>query len=143
MEQREIYRLQRENDRYRRDLTQQADQYEDRITELHSVLAELKRKLDKSQHHRTKGTVADIVEVSDDDEIEDDIEEEDEVECTGWDERETDGVGLMTVRSEPKDLQSPIIANDTVFQRTSSEPQNENSNRKQEVSLRYLILTLN
>lgn len=44
MDQSEIYRLQRENDRYRRELSQQAARYEDRITELHGVLAELQRK---------------------------------------------------------------------------------------------------
>lgn len=76
MDQREIYRLQRENDRYRRELTQQASRYEDRITELHGVLEELKRKAADMQMSATSGGISvadatvgmdDLVEVSDSD----------------------------------------------------------------------------
>ena len=71
MDQREIYRLQRENDRYRRELAQQASRYEDRITELHGVLEELKRKT-AGMHNSTSAThttvgVDELVEVSDSD----------------------------------------------------------------------------
>lgn len=75
MDQREIYRLQRENDRYRRELTQQASRYEDRITELHGVLEELKRKAEEMHTSATSAAsvadatvgVDDLVEVSDSD----------------------------------------------------------------------------
>ncbi|BHF63310.1 hypothetical protein SprV_0200630200 [Sparganum proliferum] len=75
-DQHEIYRLQRERDRFRRDLAHQAARYEDRITELHSVLAELKRKLERSNAATAVAAgmaVQDLVEVSDDDE---DVENE-------------------------------------------------------------------
>ncbi len=73
MDQREIYRLQRENDRYRRELSQQASRYEDRITELHGVLAELKRKTAEMQSasgalavgNGARTGVDELVEVSD------------------------------------------------------------------------------
>ncbi|VDD82467.1 unnamed protein product [Mesocestoides corti] len=70
MDQREIYRLQRENDRYRRELSQQASRYEERITELHGVLAELKRKAAEIQAptsigNGTVGVVDDLAEFTD------------------------------------------------------------------------------
>ncbi|CDS42011.1 conserved hypothetical protein [Echinococcus multilocularis] len=70
-DQREIYRLQRENDRCRRELAHQASRYEDRITELHGVLEELKRKASEMQNSNSTNNatfdVNDLVEVSDSD----------------------------------------------------------------------------
>ncbi|VDN09643.1 unnamed protein product [Dibothriocephalus latus] len=76
-DQHEIYRLQRERDRFRRELAHQAARYEDRITELHSVLAELKRKMERPNAVVDVGmAVQDLVEVSDDDDV-GDVDHED------------------------------------------------------------------
>ncbi|CAH8512735.1 unnamed protein product [Heterobilharzia americana] len=46
---REIQRLQKEKEQLRTELTNQVSRYEDRLTELHSVIAELRRRLEHSE----------------------------------------------------------------------------------------------
>ncbi|CAH8528104.1 unnamed protein product [Schistosoma bovis] len=49
MNYREVQRLQREKEQLRNELTNQVSRYEDRLTELHSVIAELRRRLEHSE----------------------------------------------------------------------------------------------
>ncbi|CAI2727582.1 unnamed protein product [Schistosoma spindalis] len=46
---REVQRLQRDKEQLRNELTNQVSRYEDRLTELHSVIAELRRRLEHSE----------------------------------------------------------------------------------------------
>ncbi|KAH8874936.1 Colorectal mutant cancer protein [Schistosoma japonicum] len=49
MNYREVQRLQREKEQLRNELTNQVSRYEDRLTELHSVIAELRRRLEHTE----------------------------------------------------------------------------------------------
>ncbi|CAH8578979.1 unnamed protein product [Schistosoma rodhaini] len=49
MNHREVQRLQREKEQLRNELTNQVSRYEDRLTELHSVIAELRRRLEHTE----------------------------------------------------------------------------------------------
>ncbi|CAH8845350.1 unnamed protein product [Trichobilharzia szidati] len=75
MSYREIQRLQKEKEQLRNELTNQISRYEDRLTELHSVIAELQRRLKHSESN-----IIHEVEEFEDNEVDDEEEEQEQQE---------------------------------------------------------------